>query len=140
MSDFITNGINITDFYDENKQNNLITTYGVLIDKIKYENEMIYNSYLSGINNKSENINKTSDILDNIFYYLVTIYYILAIGVCSFLLFDSYSISIKIILILLIIFFPYYIFVIQRVSFYIYNYIYTILLSQVYMNGYYNSE
>jgi hypothetical protein len=123
-------------------QNQLLNTYQSLLDKVTVENNMIEKSYpdtsISG--QKSIYINKSSDTLASINKWLFWIYIALAIVLCVLIVMKPYSIPFKIFIVALIISFPFYIHPAETLTYQISMYIYSILLSVVYNNGYGNTK
>lgn len=123
-------------------QSQVLNTYQTLLDKLTVENNIIKKSYpgtsISG--QKSIYINQSSDTLSSINKWLFWIYILLAITLCVLIIMKPYSIPFKIFIVLVIILFPFYIHPVETYTYQISMYIYSILLSVVYNNGYGNTK
>lgn len=122
-------------------QNQLLTTYQNLLDKVTSENNMIKKSYpgLSIYGQKSIYINQSTNTLTTINTWLFWIYILFAIILSIIFILKPYSIPFKIGIVIIICGFPFYIYPVETFVYKLMMYIYSILLSVVYNNGYANT-
>lgn len=122
-------------------QNQLLTTYQNLLDKVTSENNMIKKSYpgLSIYGQKSIYINQSTNTLNTINTWLFWIYILFAIILSIMFILKPYSIPFKIGMVIVICAFPFYIYQVETFVYKLMMYIYSILLSVVYNNGYANT-
>jgi hypothetical protein len=121
-------------------QNQVLNTYQSLLDKVTTENDMIQKSYpgISIAGQKSIYINQSTSTLSTINRWLFWIYIVVAIALCVLVIMKPYSIPFKVGIVVFILAFPFYVYPAEKLLYEISMYIYSILLSVVYNNGYGN--
>ena len=122
-------------------QNQLLSTYQNLLDKVTSENNMIKKSYpgLSIYGQKSIYINQSTYTLTTINTWLFWIYLAFAVILSIIIILKPYSIPFKVAMVIIICTFPFYIYPVETFIYKMVMYIYSILLSIVYNNGYANT-
>ena len=126
-----------------NFQQQVYNNYSLLYDKVKTENTQIENAF-DGIKNvnsangqKSKYVYQSTQILQRIYEVLFWIYLVLAIGLSVVIyMFSKQSLYMKIFFILVVVLFPFYIYPLERYMFEILRYLYSLVLSVVYVNNY----
>jgi hypothetical protein len=120
--------------------------YTTLYNKVKAENDRLENTY-NKINNehsadaqKSKYIGLSEQILKTIYTYSFWVYILLAIVLCVLIYYKPFSLVIKTVFIIIIIGFPFYIYFIENLTYSICIYLYNIMVSTVYNNGYSNTN
>jgi hypothetical protein len=124
-------------------QQQVYNNYSLLYDKVKTENTQITNTF-DGIQNvnsangqKSKYITQSTQILQRIYGVLFWIYLVLAIGLSVVIyMFSKQGLYMKIFWILVILLFPFYIYPLEIYVFEIFRYLYSLVLSVVYVNNY----
>lgn len=121
-------------------QTQVLNTYQVLLDKVTVENEMIKKSYpgLSIAGQKSVYVNESTETLTTINTILFWVYIVIGAILCIAVVIKPFSIPFKIAMVIIIIGFPFYIYPVEELIYVISMYIYSILLSVVYNNGFGN--
>jgi len=119
-------------------QDELLNTYQLLLDKVTTENEMIKKSYpnMSVAGQKSIYLDQSSTTFILINQYLFWIYIAFAIILSIVIILKQFSILFKIGMIAIIITFPFYIYLFETGIYQLSMYIYSVLLSVIYNNGY----
>jgi hypothetical protein len=127
-------------------QTQTLNTYTMLYNKVKAENDRLENTY-SKIKNehnadaqKSRYVGLSEQILKNIYTYSFWIYMILSLAVCVLIYYKPLSSMMKGILFITIIGFPFYIYFLENLTYIICIYLYNIMVSTVYNNGYSNTN
>jgi hypothetical protein len=122
----------------EQYQQQVLYTYQVLLDKVTTENELIEKSYpgISVAGRKSIYLDQSSTIFIMINKWLFWIYIAFAIILSIMIILKPFSIYFKISMIAVIIAFPFYIYPLETGLYQLLIYIYSVLLSVVYNNGY----
>jgi hypothetical protein len=122
----------------EQYQEQVLDTYQILLDKVTTENEMIEKSYpgISVAGRKSIYLDQSSTIFITINKWLFWIYIALAIILSMMIILKPVSIYFKISMVALIIAFPFYIYPLETGLYELLIYIYSVLLSVIYNNGY----
>ena len=122
-------------------QNQVLNTYQTLLDKVTAENNMIQNSYpgMSIAGQKSTYMNQSTNTLATINTWLFWIYIAVAIVLSVLIIMKPYSIPFKVGIVVFIVAFPFYIYPAEKLLYQLSMYIYSILLSVVYNNGYGNT-
>ena len=122
----------------EQYQEQVLDTYQILLDKVTMENEMIKKSYpgISVAGRKSIYLDQSSTIFITINKWLFWIYIALAIILSMMIILKPFSIYFKISMIAVIIAFPFYIYPLETGLYQLSMYIYSVMLSVVYNNGY----
>jgi hypothetical protein len=122
----------------EQYQEQVLDTYQVLLDKVTTENELIEKSYpgISVAGRKSIYLDQSSTIFIMINKWLFWIYIALAIILSIMIILKPFSIYFKISMIAVIIAFPFYIYPLETGLYELLIYIYSVLLSVIYNNGY----
>jgi hypothetical protein len=123
-------------------QTQVLNTYQTLLDKVTTENKMIEKSYpgLSVAGQKSIYINQSTETLTGINTILYWLYIVVAVILSVMIIRKSFSIGYKIALVIVIIGFPFYIYWIEELTYKLSMYIYSVLLSIVYNNGFANTK
>ena len=125
-----------------NFQSQVLDNYNLLLNTVKTENERILASYDKVFNERSADsqkakyMNQSGDMIWKIYGYLFWVYYIFIIVLSILLYFQPFSIYLKIVIILLMFGFPFYIYVVEEWLYVMTDYLWHILLSQVYSNGF----
>jgi hypothetical protein len=122
----------------EQYQEQVLDTYQVLLDKVTTENELIEKSYpgISVSGRKSIYLDQSSTIFKMINKWLFWIYIAFAIILSIMIILKPFSIYFKISMIAVIIAFPFYIYPLETGLYELLIYIYSVLLSVIYNNGY----
>lgn len=122
----------------EQYQEQVLDTYQLLLDKVTTENELIEKSYpgISVAGRKSIYLDQSSTIFIMINKWLFWIYIVLAIILSIMIILKPVSIYFKISMIAVIIAFPFYIYPLETGLYQLSMYIYSVMLSVVYNNGY----
>lgn len=124
-------------------QNQVLTNYTMLLDKVKKENIQLANSFdymkneSSADGQKSKYVNQSTQILEKIYNVLFWIYLVVAVGLSVVIyMYSKQGIYMKVFFILLVLLFPYYIYPLENFVFEIMRYLYSLVLSVVYVNNY----
>ena len=124
-------------------QQQVLKNYTLLYDKVKTENERIKNTYdvmknaNSASGQKSKYVNQSTQILQKIYNVLFWIYLVLAVGLSVVIyMYSKQGLYMKVFLILLVLLFPFYIYPLEIFVFEILRYLYSLVLSVVYVNNY----
>jgi short subunit fatty acids transporter len=124
-------------------QNQVLTNYTMLLDKVKKENKQLANSFdymknqSSADGQKSKYVNQSTQILEKIYNVLFWIYLVVAVGLSVVIyMYSKQGIYMKVFFILLVLLFPYYIYPLENFVFEIMRYLYSLVLSVVYVNNY----
>ena len=122
----------------EQYQEGVLDAYQSLLDKVTMENEMIKKSYpgISVAGRKSIYLDQSSKIFITINKWLFWIYIGLAIILSIMIILKPFSIYFKISMIAVIVGFPFYIYPLETGLYELLIYIYSVLLSVTYNNGY----
>lgn len=123
-------------------QTQVLSTYQALLDKATTENEMIKKSYpgLSVAGQKSVYVNQSTETLTTINTWLFWIYIVIGAILSIVVVIKPFSIPFKVAMVIIIIGFPFYIYPAEELIYAISMYIYSILLSVVYNNGFGNTK
>jgi hypothetical protein len=130
--------------HDTGYQLQLLNSFQHLSDTVKKQNDMIYSTYYNKIifnsadGQKGKYINQSSDILKNIFTYGFWVYMFFAIILCAVVFRKEMHIIFKILLIIAIITYPFYIYPLEELTYVISTYIWNLLISVAYNTGYGN--
>jgi len=126
----------------EQYQKQVLATYQALLDKVTTENTRIQKSYpgMSVAGQKSIYINVSTSTLSNINNWLFWIYIAFAVILCMIVIMKPYSIQFKLFIVPVIAMFPLYIYPAEQLIYQFTMYIYNVLLSVVYNNGYGNTK
>jgi hypothetical protein len=124
-------------------QNQVLTNYKMLLDKVTKENIQLANSFdymkneSSADGQKSKYVNQSTQILEEIYNVLFWIYLVVAVGLSVVIyMYSKQGIYMKVFFILLVLLFPYYIYPLENFVFEIMRYLYSLVLSVVYVNNY----
>ena len=124
-------------------QQQVLRNYTLLYDKVKTENDRIKNTYdvmknaNSASGQKSKYVNQSTQILQKIYNVLFWIYLVLAVGLSVVIyMYSKQGLYMKVFLILLVLLFPFYIYPLEIFVFEILRYLYSLVLSVVYVNNY----
>jgi hypothetical protein len=124
-------------------QKQVLTNYTMLLDKVKKENIQLANSFdymkneSSADGQKSKYVNQSTQILEKIYNVLFWIYLVVAVGLSVVIyMYSKQGIYMKVFFILLVLLFPYYIYPLENFVFEIMRYLYSLVLSVVYVNNY----
>lgn len=124
-------------------QQQVLRNYTLLYDKVKTENDRIKNTYdvmknaNSASGQKSKYVNQSTQILQKIYDVLFWIYLVVAVGLSAVIyMYSKQGIYMKVFLILLVLLFPFYIYPLEIFVFEILRYLYSLVLSVVYVNNY----
>jgi len=120
--------------------------YQQLIDTVKKENATLNSTYSNGwalnsaAGQQSKYIYQSSSILAKIYNYGFWIYMLVALILCIIIGVKPYNIYFKALLILAILLYPFYIYPLEEFCYIISVYIWDLLLSTTYDNGYANTS
>lgn len=123
-------------------QEQTLNNYNLLYTTVDTENKRISKSFNKMLDahladgQKSKYMNQSGDIILKIYGYLFWIYYICIIILTILLYFQPFSIYLKVFIVLLMFGFPFYIYHIEEWIYVYSDYIWHILVSQVYSNGF----
>jgi hypothetical protein len=124
-------------------QKQVLINYTLLYDKVKAENDRITKTYdviknaNSASGQKSKYVNQSTQILQKIYYVLFWIYLVVAVGLSVVIyMYSKQGLYMKVFLILLVLLFPFYIYPLEIFVFEILRYLYSLVLSVVYVNNY----
>jgi len=124
-------------------QKQVLTNYTMLLDKVTKENKQLANSFdymknqSSADGQKSKYVNQSTQILEKIYNVLFWIYLVVAVGLSVVIyMYSKQGIYMKVFFILLVLLFPYYIYPLENFVFEIMRYLYSLMLSVVYVNNY----
>jgi hypothetical protein len=123
-----------------------LNNYNTLYDKVKNENERLEDSYNNTKNNhsadaqQSKYVDLSAKIIKNIYNISFWIYIVLSVVLCVFIYRNPFSLQIKLALGAVIFGFPFYIYFLENALYTFSVYIYYILISAVYSNGYSNTN
>lgn len=124
-------------------QNQVLTNYTMLLDKVRKENIQLENTFdymknqSSADGQKSKYVNQSTQILEKIYNVLFWIYLVVAVGLSVVIyMYSKQGIYMKVFFILLVLLFPYYIYPLENFVFEIMRYLYSLVLSVVYVNNY----
>lgn len=136
-----------TDSRIKSYQTQVLNNYNALYDKVKAENDRIQQTYEKRFNDhsadaqQSKYVDLSQKILKTVYDYAFWIYIALSIVLYFFIWTKSgYSIPIKIILLIVIFGFPYYIYFLENIIYSYSLYMYYVIVSLVYNNGFSNSS
>ena len=124
-------------------QKQVLSNYTMLLDKVKKENTQLANTFdymknqSSADGQKSKYVNQSTQILEKIYNVLFWIYLVVAVGLSVVIyMYSKQGIYMKVFFILLVLLFPYYIYPLENFVFEIMRYLYSLMLSVVYVNNY----
>jgi hypothetical protein len=124
-------------------QTQVLRNYTLLYDKVKTENDRIKKTYdvmqnaNSASGQKSKYVNQSTQILQKIYNVLFWIYLVVAVGLSVVIyMYSKQGLYMKVFLILLVLLFPFYIYPLEIFVFEILRYLYSLVLSVVYVNNY----
>jgi hypothetical protein len=124
-------------------QNQVLTNYTMLLEKVTKENIQLANSFdymkneSSADGQKSKYVNQSTQMLEKIYNVLFWIYLVVAVGLSVVIyMYSKQGIYMKVFFILLVLLFPYYIYPLENFVFEIMRYLYSLVLSVVYVNNY----
>ena len=130
--------------HDTGYQIQLLNNFQQLSDAVKKQNDIIYSTYYDKIifnsadGQKSKYIHQSSIILKNIFDYGFWIYIFFAIILCVVVYRQELQMVYKVLLIIAILTYPFYIYPLEELSYVISTYIWNLLISVAYNTGYGN--
>ena len=130
--------------HDVGYQIQLLNNYQQLSDAVQKQNNMIYSTYYDKItfnsadSQQSKYVFQSSLILKNLYTYGFWIYITLAILLCVLIWRNEMNVWYKVILVVAILLYPFYIYPLEELSYRISSYIWALLLSVSYDNGYGN--
>lgn len=123
-----------------------LNNYTTLYNKVKAENDRLENTYNKIKNEhsadaqKSKYVGLSQQILTNIYMYSFWIYIVLACILCVLIYYKPLSPIMKAGIIIAILGFPFYIYPLENVTYIVCIYLYNIMVSTVYNNGYSNTN
>jgi hypothetical protein len=123
-----------------------LNNYTTLYNKAKAENDRLENTYKKIQNEHSVDAQKakyvglSEQILKNIYTYSFWIYMLLAFVLCVLIYNKPLSPMMKTFLFIVILGFPFYIYPLENLTYIICIYLYNIMVSTVYNNGYSNTN
>jgi hypothetical protein len=129
---------------DPGYQQQIMNNYKQLLETVKTQNKTINSTYNNTTTQQSANGQQTkyvfqsSAILNKLYNYTFWIYFVLAVILCFIVMRKSFHIIYKIILVFAILGYPFYIYALEKLSYVISVYVWDVLLSVVYDNGYNN--
>lgn len=123
-----------------------LNNYTTLFNKVKAENDRLENTYNKIKNEhsadaqKSRYVGLSEQILKTIYTYSFWIYILLAVVLCVLIYYKPLSPIMKAGIIVAILGFPFYIFPLENATYILCIYLYNIMVSTVYNNGYSNTN
>jgi hypothetical protein len=123
-----------------------LNNYTTLFNKAKAENDRLENTYNKIENEhsadaqKSRYVGLSEQILKTIYTYSFWIYIFLSLILCVLIYYKPLSPIMKTFLVIVIFGFPFYIFPLENATYIICIYLYNIMVSTVYNNGYSNTN
>jgi hypothetical protein len=127
-------------------QTQTLNNYTTLFNKAKAENDRLENTYdkikneHSADSQKSKYVGLSEKIVTNVYMYSFWIYILLSIVLCVLIFNKQLTLMMKTFLIIVIIGFPFYIYPLENLTYMICIYLYNIMVSNVYNNGYSNTN
>ena len=127
-------------------QEQILNNYNALYEKVKSENDKIQKTYDDIKNNHSKQeqqskyIDLSQKILNAVYMVSFWIYMILSIVLCVFIYYEKFSLKIKILLFVIIFGYPFYIYFLENLTYTVSIFLYNVILSTVYLNGYSNTN
>jgi hypothetical protein len=131
---------------DGGYQTQILNNYQQLLDTVSKENNIINSTYNnewtfnSAAGQQSKYIYQSSTILSKIYFYGFWIYLILGFILCIIIFMKPNAIYLKVLLIAVIILYPFIIYPLEEYIYIISTYIWDVLLSNTYDNGYGNTS
>ena len=128
--------------HDAGYQMQILNNYQKLFDTVKKENDTINSTYSNNwtlntaAGQQSKYLYQSSSILSTINTYGFWIYIILAVILCVIIWIKPFNLYFRIIIIAAILTYPFYIYPLEEFCYIISMYIWDILLSNTYDNGY----
>jgi len=131
---------------DAGYQIQILNNYQQLIDTVKKENKTIKATYIDGIavnsadSQQSRYVIQSSSILSNISKYGFWIYLILGLILSGIIITKPLSIYIRIVLVALVMLYPFYIYPLEELLYAMSRYIWSVITSVAYNTGYGNTS
>ncbi len=135
-----------TDLKIKTYQEQVLKNYTELYNKVKSENDRLKLAYDKNKNNHSADaqhskyVTLSQQIIKTVYTYSFWIYMVLSLVLAVFIYYKPFSIFMKLFFFAIIFVFPYYIFYIQNLIYTIVMYLYHIIRSKVYNNGFSNTN
>lgn len=135
-----------TDLKIKTYQEQVLKNYAALLDKVNDENDRLKITFDKNKNNHSADaqhskyVTLSQQILKTVYTYSFWIYMVLSVVLAIFIYYKPFSIFMKLFFFAIIFVFPYYIFYIQNLIYTIVMYLYHIVRSKVYNNGFLNTN
>lgn len=123
-------------------QKEVLNTYTTLYNKLKSENERLKatddknKNHHSTDGQQSKYVNQSASILSTIYFYMFWIYIALGLVLCVFIYLQPFSIIMKIVYFIIILGFPFYIYILENLFYNVSIYLYKIIISVAYTNGF----
>lgn len=127
-------------------QSQTLNNYTTLYNKVKAENDRLENTHSKIKNEHSADAQKaryvglSEQILKSIYTYSFGIFIILSLVLCVQIYYKPLSPMMKFILFIIILGFPFYIYPLENFTYIICIYLYNVMVSTVYNNGYSNTN
>lgn len=124
----------------------ILNNYTTLYNKVKTENDRIDKTHdkikneHSADSQKSKYVELSEKILKNVYLYSFVIYMVLSLVLCVLIYYKPFTLTMKIVFIIIILGFPFYTFFLENIIYKISIYFYNLALSTVYTNGYSNTN
>jgi len=138
--------ISTTDPQIKTFQTQTLNNYTTLYNTVKAENDRLENTYNKIKNEHSADAQKaryvglSEQILKTVYTYSFWIYILLSLALCVLIYYKPLSPMMKTVLFIVIIGFPFYIYPLENLTYSICIYLYNIMVSTVYNNGYSNTN
>lgn len=135
-----------TDSKIKTYQSQVFVTYTTLYNKVKGENERLSDTENKKKNEhsvdaqKSKYVELSQEIIKNVYNYAFWIYMVLSFILFVFVYKQPFSTLTKLALFVVIFGFPFYIYFLENLTYKICIYLYNVMLSTVYTNGYSNNN
>jgi len=132
--------------HDEGYQQQIQNNYTQLFNTVNKQNDIIHSTYYDYVNlnsadaQQSKYVYQSSSILASIYTYGFYIYMVVAAILCGVIVMKPLTIFYKIVLVIVILTYPYYIYPLEEWCYILSTYIWGLLTSSVYSNGYSNTS
>ena len=127
-------------------QTQTLNNYTTLYNKVKAENDRLEKTHRKIQNEHSADAQKaryvglSEQILKTIYTYSFWIYILLSLALCVLIYYKPFSPLMKLFLFLVILGFPFYIYPLENLTYKLCIYLYNVMVSTVYNNGYSNTN
>jgi hypothetical protein len=142
----LSNLTNNTDSQIKTFQSQTLNNYTTLYNKVKAENDRLENTHSKIQNEHSADAQKaryvglSEQILKTIYTYSFWIYILVSLALCVLIYYKPFSFIMKLFLFTTILGFPFYIYPLENFTYIMCIYLYNVMVSTVYNNGYSNTN